>query len=74
MVWGYSFADIEEHLLALGYVRVRIIDGIVLFRRGDAIFTIRGPNLDGMLPETIVVDAFDNAGMEPPPPATRYVD
>lgn len=74
MIWGYSFDEVERHLLALGFLRVRVVDGIVLFRRHDVIFTFREPNQDGMLPETLVVDSFDNAGLDPPPPASRYVD
>lgn len=74
MIWGYGFDEVERHLLALGFFKLRVVDGVVLFRRRDVIFTVREPNQDGTLPETIVVDAFDNAGLEPPPPASRYVD
>lgn len=74
MIWGYRFTEVEAHLEGLGYVRVRLVDGIVIFRSSDAIFTLREPNQDGMLPETVVIDAFDNAGLPPPPPASGYVD
>ena len=74
MIWGYRFPDVEAHLLRLGYARVRTVDGIVIFRRGPDVFTIREPNIHGMLPETIVMDAFDRAELDPPPPASDYVD
>ena len=74
MIWGYEFSEIVEHLGRLGFSRASAVDGNVLFLRGGRIFTIREPNADGRLPETIVADAFDNAGLPPPPPATRYVD
>lgn len=75
MIWGYRFDQVELHLHGLGDVKVRLVDGIVIFRRSDVIFTIREPNQDGMLPETVVVDAFDNAGLEPPPqPRTMWTD
>ena len=50
------------------------VEGIVIFRRGGAIFTIREPNVLGSLPENLVLDAFDNAGLPPPEPAAGYVD
>ena len=74
MIWGYAFAEIETHLARLGFRRVREVAGTILFSRGDEAFTLRAPNVDGLLPETIVIDAFDRAGLPPPTPATRYVD
>jgi hypothetical protein len=74
VIWGYRFVEIEEHLARLGYRRTGIVEGIVLFRNGDEIFTIREPNVLGSLPENLILDAFDNAGLPPPEPAAGYVD
>ena len=74
MIWGYRFAQVEEHLASLGFRRVRTVEGIAIFRKDDEFFTIREPNALGSLPENIVLDAFDAAGLRPPPPADGYVD
>ena len=74
MIWGYAFSEIEAHLSTLGFAEVRRVAGTVIFRKDRDIVPIREPNVDGLLPETIVLDAFDAAGLPPPRPATRYVD
>jgi hypothetical protein len=74
VIWGYRFVEVQQHLARLGYQQVGTVEGIVIFRNGEAIFTIREPNVLGSLPENLVLDAFDNAGLPPPEPAAAYVD
>ena len=74
MIWGYRFEAIEQHLATLGYRRVGSVEGIAIFRKGAEIFTLLESNTLGSLPENVVIDAFDNAGLPPPDPADDYVD
>jgi hypothetical protein len=74
LIWGYHFRDVEEHLATLGYRRIRETELTLIFMNSDRVFTIRKPNVHGSWPEPTVLDAFDVAGLEPPPPASRFVD
>jgi hypothetical protein len=74
LIWGYRFTDIERYLADLGFVPVEEVAEHVLFLRGADV-TIRKPNVLGMLPENLVNDAFDSAGLPPPTDgADSYVD
>lgn len=74
MIWGVSFALVEEHLAGLGYRRVRSVMGTILFIKGSEVFTIREPNVNGSLPENLVNDAFDTAGLDVPDWPVGWVD
>lgn len=75
MIWGYPFAAIEAYLNSLGFKRRFETDLTVVFANAQRdIFTIRRPNVAGWLPENRVMDAFDNAGIEPPGQATDFGD
>lgn len=66
MIYCVRFADVEAHLEEFGYTFVEAGPLTRLYARGDDEFTIRLPNVNGDLPEIVVDDAFQQAGLTVP--------
>ena len=61
MIYCIRFEDVVAHL-QLGFRPAAATSESRIFRR----LSIRGPNVDGDVPEILVNDAFDAAGLQPP--------
>ncbi len=68
MIYCVAFSEVELHLGGLGFRRVGQTEGTVRFRadRPDRLITVRAPNVNGDVPEALINDAFDAAGLIPP--------
>lgn len=66
MIYHVRFADIAEVLSAVGFEEVGRTEATIIYRREDRRFIIHAPNVNGHLPEILMLDAFDAAGLSPP--------
>jgi hypothetical protein len=66
MIYCVDFDEVERHLSRLGFRRAGRTERNSLFRRADDIVIIHAPNVDGHVPEILVNDAFDAAGLPCP--------
>ena len=66
MIYCVRDADILAHLETAGFTQIGETPEGRAFMRGSEALTIRLPNLDGNIPEILVNDAFDAAGLTPP--------
>lgn len=66
MIYCVRFRALEEHLYRLGFALFRATSITRVYRRGAEAFTIRAPNVNGDLPEIIVDEALNGAGLPVP--------
>lgn len=67
MIYCIRFADVVADLAVRDYVEIDRSDIAVIFQNSSARrLYIRPPNQDGHVPEILVNDAFDAAGLIPP--------
>ena len=67
MIYCVRFSEVAGTLRQRGYVEVDRSDIAVVFENNSAHrVSIHPQNRDGHLPEILVNDAFDAAGLEPP--------
>lgn len=67
MIYCVRFLDVVSELAKLGFRDVGRTEASVIFARPDGRrAVIHAPNADGNLPEALVNDAFDAAGLIPP--------
>ena len=75
MIYCVRFEDVASHLHATGYREVARTERTVLFVRADGVrLLVRAPNVDGNVPESLVLDAFETAGLQPPDIRTFWCD
>lgn len=74
MIYCVAFSDVDHHLRSLGLSYVETRDGICIYEKGDEDFAIREPNVNGDLPEMIVNDALNGAGLPVPSWTVRWCD
>lgn len=66
MIYCIRFEDVVAHLEQLGFRPAEATSESRIFRRSGERLSIRGPNVNGDVPEILVNDAFDAAGLQPP--------
>lgn len=67
MIYCIKFSDVEEHLNRLGFAPSGRTEATVRFRApSGTLITLRAPNIHGDVPEVLINDAFDAAGLAPP--------
>lgn len=67
MIYCVRFSEVVARLTERGFREVGRTETSILFGHpdGDRV-VIHAPNLDGNIPEALVDDAFDSAGLIPP--------
>lgn len=66
MIYCVGFADLERHLEQLGFTLFKASAITCVYRRGDEVFTIRAPNVNGDLPEIVTDEALTLADLPVP--------
>lgn len=66
MIYCVRFAEVEHFLASAGWRRLGETERSVVFRKGEPIAVVPKPNVFGDLPETLVMEAFREAGIVPP--------
>lgn len=66
MIYCVRDEDVVAHLASVGFHLIGRSPEGRAFLRGKQRLSIRAPNQDGHLPEILVNDAFDVAGLTPP--------
>ena len=66
MIYCVIHAIVLDHLRTLGFEIIGSTNEADVFARGAEIVTIRKPNVNGHIPEILIEDAFDSAGLPPP--------
>lgn len=66
MIYCVRYEDVVTHLDSIGFRQTNQTAEGRTFRRGIDRLSLRGPNQDGHVPEILVNDAFDAAGLTPP--------
>ncbi len=68
MIYCVRFSDVERHLHELGFERVGQTEATIRFSAdgGARLITVRAPNVNGDVPESLINDAFDTAGLSQP--------
>ena len=74
MIYCVKFDLIAAHLSDLEFRFVEQTGYTLQYERGDELFTIRAWNENGDLPEIIVNDAFDAAGLPVPQWTVHWCD
>lgn len=67
MTYCVRFREVAEALASVSYRDVDRIEGVVIFEhpQGRRLY-LHAPNENGDIPEMLVNDAFDAAGLDPP--------
>lgn len=74
MIYCVRFDDVVAHLTGLGFTAAGRTASTFLYQRGEDEFTIRIPNQNGDLPEAIINDALDSAGLPVPRWTVHWCD
>lgn len=74
MIYCVRYEDVVATLNGLGFASIGIDEGAEAFVCDVRLFSIRLPNVNGDLPEIIVNNAFEAAGLVPPTWNTFWCD
>ena len=66
MIYCVRLKDVLEHLRGQGFEFQEQVGETAIFLRGDENLTVHAPNVNGDVPEALVNDALDNAGLPVP--------
>lgn len=66
MIYCVTYEQVEGHLLSIGFSEIDRGDLTIDFEREGELLVLRAPNVNGHVPEVLVNDAFDAAGIAPP--------
>ena len=66
MIYCVKFDEVVNHLRSQGFQRHKQIGETVIFVKDDEDLTFHAPNVNGDVPEALVNDALDNAGLPVP--------
>ncbi len=68
MIYCVRFADVIDHLAAIGFSEIARTDVAVVFEgAGRRRVALHPPNVRDHVPDALVNDAFGSAGLDPPP-------
>lgn len=66
MIYCVRYEDVVAHIESLAFRLIEATEEGRAFVRAGQRLSLRGPNVNGDLPEVLVNDAFDTAGLSPP--------